>query len=53
MSEKYTPVCDYEQNAYNFNLTCTEGKIWTLDSLKGERGLLLFFTDALRKLWFA
>ena len=43
MSEKYTPVCDYGQNAYNFNLTCTEGKIWTLDNLKGERGLLLFF----------
>ena len=43
MSEKYTPVCDYGQNAYDFNLTCTEGKIWTLDNLKGERGLLLFF----------
>ena len=43
MSEKITPVCDYGQNAYDFKLVCTNDKIWTLDNLKGERGLLLFF----------
>ena len=43
MSEKSTPICDFGQNAYDFNLGCTNGKNWTLDSLKGERGLLIFF----------
>ena len=43
MSEKSTPICDFGQNAYDFNLGCTTGKNWTLDSLKGERGLLIFF----------
>ena len=43
MSEKSTPFCDFGQNAYDFDLGCTNGKIWTLDSLKGERGLLIFF----------
>jgi len=43
MSEKLTPICDFGQNAYDFNLGCTNGKNWTLDSLKGERGLLIFF----------
>ena len=43
MSEKTTPVCDYGQNAYDLKLICTNNKIWTLDNLKGEHGLLLFF----------
>jgi len=43
MPEKTTPVCDYGQNAYDFKLICTNNKVWTLDNLKGERGLLLFF----------
>ena len=43
MPEKTTPVCEYGQNAYDFNLSCTNGKIWNLDNLKGERGLLVFF----------
>ena len=42
MPEKTTPVCDYGQNAYDFKLICTNNKVWTLDNLKGERGLLLF-----------
>ena len=42
MSEKSTPICNFGQNAYDFNLGCTNGKNWTLDSLKGERGLLIF-----------
>ena len=43
MSEKTTPICEYGQNAYDFSLSCTNNKIWTLDRLKGERGLLIFF----------
>ena len=43
MSEKITPVCNYGQNAYDLELSCTNNKIWTLDSLRGEHGLLLFF----------
>jgi len=43
MPEKTTPICEYGQNAYDLKLSCTNGKTWTLDSLKGERGLLLFF----------
>ena len=43
MSEKKTPICEYGQNAHNFKLSCTNGKIWTLDNLKGENGLLIFF----------
>ena len=43
MPEKTTPVCEYGQNAYDFNLICTNKKTWNLDNLKGERGLLIFF----------
>ena len=43
MSEKTTPICEYGQNAYDFSLSCTNEEIWTLDNLKGERGLLIFF----------
>ena len=43
MSEKTTPICEYGQNAYDFSLSCTNEKIWTLENLKGERGLLIFF----------
>jgi len=43
MSEKKTPICEYGQNAHNFKLSCTNGKNWTLDSLKGSNGLLIFF----------
>tara|TARA_B100001996_G_C18556281_1_gene552870 strand:- start:211 stop:762 length:552 start_codon:yes stop_codon:yes gene_type:complete len=43
MSEKSTPICAFGENAYNFDLSCTNGKNWTLDSLKGDNGLLIFF----------
>ena len=43
MSEKKTPICEYGQNAHNFKLSCTNGENWTLDSLKGDNGLLIFF----------
>ncbi len=43
MSETKTPTCEFEQNAYDFSLMCTNEEIWTLDKIKGERGLLIFF----------
>ena len=43
MSEKSTPICSFGQNAYDFELGCTNGKKWTLNSLNGENGLLIFF----------
>ena len=43
MSETKTPTCEFEQNAYDFSLMCTNEKIWTLDKIKGKRGLLIFF----------
>jgi hypothetical protein len=36
MSEKTTPICEYGQNAYDFNLICTNEKIWTLITLKAS-----------------
>jgi len=43
MSETSTPVCTFGEDAHKFNLKCTNEQIWTLDKLKGERGLLIFF----------
>jgi peroxiredoxin len=37
------PVCDFGWKAKDFSLVDTEGKRWTLDSLKGPKGLLLVF----------
>ena len=38
-----TPVCDFGLPAPDFALPDTDGKIWTLDDCKGERGLLVMF----------
>jgi len=43
MSETSTPICTFGADAHKFNLKCTNEQIWTLDKLKGERGLLIFF----------
>jgi peroxiredoxin len=37
------PVCEFGWNAVPFELADTEGNSWTLESLKGPRGLLLMF----------
>ncbi|RUM79104.1 MAG: thioredoxin family protein [Candidatus Thioglobus sp.] len=38
-----TPVCDFNAPAINFNLKGVDGKMHTLDSCKGENGLLVMF----------
>lgn len=38
-----TPVCDFGKSAPNFALPGVDGKTWTLDQCKGEKGLLVMF----------
>ncbi len=38
-----TPVCDFDLPAIDFSLPDTDGKIWTLESCRGENGLLVMF----------
>ncbi len=38
-----TPVCDFNTPAINFNLKGVDGQMHTLDSCKGENGLLVMF----------
>ncbi|MEJ2309552.1 MAG: thioredoxin family protein [Gammaproteobacteria bacterium] len=38
-----TPVCDFDQPAIDFSLPGVDGKTWTLEACKGERGLLVMF----------
>jgi len=38
-----TPVCNFEDPAKPFSLPGVDGKIWTLDECKGDKGLLVMF----------
>ena len=38
-----TPVCDFGRQAVDFALPGTDGKQWTLEQCRGERGLLVMF----------
>jgi len=38
-----TPVCDFDLPAIDFSLPATDGKIWTLNDCRGEKGLLIMF----------
>lgn len=38
-----TPVCDFGRAAPNFKLPGVDGRIWSLEECKGERGLLVVF----------
>lgn len=38
-----TPVCDFGLAAPDFALPGVDGKVWTRDDCKGERGLLVMF----------
>lgn len=38
-----TPVCDFDLPAIEFDLPGVDGKQWSLESCKGEKGLLLMF----------
>ena len=38
-----TPLCDFNQAAIDFNLKGVDGNYYSLDSLKGDNGLLVMF----------
>ncbi len=38
-----TPVCEFDRPAPDFSLPGVDGKIWTRDDCKGEKGLLVMF----------
>lgn len=43
MAALETPVCDFGSPAPDFSLVGVDGKVWTRDACKGERGLLVMF----------
>lgn len=43
MAALETPVCDFGSPAPDFSLLGVDGKVWTRDACKGERGLLVMF----------
>ena len=38
-----TPVCEFGKPAVDFALPGVDGKVWTLDECRGEKGLLVMF----------
>ncbi|HSH29369.1 MAG TPA: thioredoxin family protein [Thiohalobacter sp.] len=38
-----TPVCDFGRPAVDFSLPGVDGRIWTLQDCRGEKGLLVMF----------
>src|SRR5690554_5768630 len=38
-----TPVCEFDKPAVDFALKGVDGRVWTLDDCRGERGLLVMF----------
>ena len=38
-----TPICEFGKSAIDFALPGVDGKIWTLQDCRGERGLLVMF----------
>ncbi|WP_455202304.1 redoxin domain-containing protein, partial [Kaarinaea lacus] len=38
-----TPVCDFGKAAIDFSLPGVDGKQWSLQDCKGEKGLLIMF----------
>ena len=43
MVKMETPVCDFGQAAFDFNLPGVDGRNWTLQECRGEKGLLVMF----------
>ena len=43
MTKLSTPVCNFGENAYDFELKGTDNNIWSLDKCKGSKGLLIMF----------
>lgn len=38
-----TPVCDFDRPAPDFSLPGVDGRVWSLEQCRGERGLLVMF----------
>lgn len=38
-----TPVCEFGKSAIDFSLPGTDGKVWTQEGCRGEKGLLVMF----------
>jgi peroxiredoxin len=38
-----TPICDFGAPAIDFELPGVDGKLWTLDQCRGDKGLLVMF----------
>src|SRR5210317_840600 len=38
-----TPICSFGALAIDFTLPGTDGKVWTLDQCRGDKGLLVMF----------
>ena len=38
-----TPICDFGQKAYNFELKSTDNKLISLSDIKGKNGTLIMF----------
>ena len=38
-----TPICNFGEKSHDFSLKSTEGKLITLDDIKGENGYLIMF----------
>jgi peroxiredoxin len=38
-----TPVCEFDKPAVDFSLPDVDGRTWTLDECRGEKGLLVMF----------
>ncbi|MEE9344555.1 MAG: thioredoxin family protein [Methylococcales bacterium] len=43
MASLETPVCDFGAKPVDFSLPGIDGKVWTLEDCKGEKGLLVMF----------
>ncbi len=43
MAALETPICDFGSPAPDFSLPGVDGKIWTRDACRGDRGLLVMF----------
>ena len=43
MTKLSTPVCNFGENAHDFELKGTDNNIWSLDKCRGDKGLLVMF----------
>ena len=43
MTKLSTPVCNFGENAHDFELNGTDNNLWSLDKCKGSKGLLVMF----------